>query len=80
MFQGARRCIPCDVTHKEMKEKMNGLVIDRDLVKGAVEGNDSTLEIVLTTRAYAYEKTFELKVCGMRSFQIRENVNKRNKN
>ena len=40
-----------------MKEKMYGLVIDRDLVKEAVEGNDSSLEIVLTIRAYAYKGT-----------------------
>ena len=36
--------------HKEMKEKMNGLVIDRDLVKEALKGNDSSLEIVLTIK------------------------------
>jgi len=50
LFQGTRHCIHCDVTHKEMKEKMNGLVIDRDLVKEALKGNDSSLEIVLTIK------------------------------
>ena len=38
------------MTHNEVKEKMNGLVIDRDLVKEAVEGKDITLEIVLKIR------------------------------
>ena len=46
------------MTHKEVKEKTNGQVIDRDLVKEAVEGNHSTLEIVLKIKyqgIYAYE-------------------------
>ena len=46
------------MTHKEVKEKTNGQVIDRDLVKEAVEGNHSKLEIVLKIKyqgIYAYE-------------------------
>lgn len=40
VYEGTRACVPCDVSHKEMKEQRCGIVIDRKLIIDAADFED----------------------------------------
>ena len=51
LFSGTRQCVSCDVSHKDMKKKMEALCINKQLLIKAAEGHDEnkleyTLKIV----------------------------------
>ena len=38
LFEGTRRCVPCDISHQEMKQERCGVMIDKKLVQEAADG------------------------------------------
>ena len=51
LFSGTRQCVSCDVSHEDMKKKMEALCINKELLIKAAEGHDEnnleyTLKIV----------------------------------
>ena len=48
LFTGIRQCVSCDVSHRDMEEGMEALIIDKKLLVKAAEGhNENELEINL---------------------------------
>ena len=43
LFTGTRQCVSCEVSHEDMKEEMEALLINKKLVKAA-EGNEKKVE------------------------------------
>ena len=43
LLEATRRCVPCDYSHQEMKKKMCGIVVDKELIdEVAVDGVKGT--------------------------------------
>ena len=40
LFTGSRQCVSCDVSHEDMKRKMEALCINQELMRKAAEGQD----------------------------------------
>ena len=40
LFTGSRRCVSCDVSHKDMKKTTEALFVGKDLMRKAAEGHD----------------------------------------
>ena len=48
LFTGSRQCVSCDVSHEDMKKKMEALCVHKELMRKAAEGhNQKRLEYKL---------------------------------
>jgi len=47
LFEGVRRCVPCDISHAEMKARKQCLMVDSTLIEEATKGNDDCLSLRL---------------------------------
>jgi len=43
-----RKCLPCDLSHEEVKRKLCAVFLDQELVEEAMEGNDGKLWFYVT--------------------------------
>jgi len=51
LFTGSRRCVSCDVSHKDMKKTTEALFVSKDLMRKAAEGHsEKRLEYLLTVQ------------------------------
>ena len=48
LYEGTTSCVPCDVSHKEMKRDKEGLMISKKVILAASEANDYNLRLSLT--------------------------------
>jgi len=48
LYKGTTHCVPCDVSHKEMKRDKEGLMISKKVILAASEANDYNLRLSLT--------------------------------
>jgi len=47
LYEGTTRCVPCDISHEEMKKVKEGIVLSKKVVMAASEENDNNLQFSL---------------------------------
>ena len=48
LFQGTRRCVPCDLSHDEVREKGCYLVLDEETIEDAMKGEEGKIDVTMT--------------------------------
>ena len=48
LFQGTRRCVPCDLSHNEVRKKGCYLVLDEETIEDAMKGEEGKIDVTMT--------------------------------